>query len=419
MLTATLKRNLPPCKASLEPPTKRVHSSISKSRPKKYHCTEPDCGKSFDRPVRLTTHLRSHTNTRPYVCPVEGCGKDFLRTEHLKRHEKDKHSEIKNHVCGICERAFTTGTRLRRHEAAHERKKQLSCTECDREFRSADTLQRHIKADHEGQPCHACEECSRGFNSTKALGRHVQREHSAPAYHCSMCSSSPFRTYAELQVHLKSEHPATCVECGLVCDSNRALRAHVEIVHGMSGTKKAHPCPIDGCDRSFSKTGNLNVHVQNVHLKLREFVCGTFDLSNNAKVSGWDGMGCGMACGTKATLENHVRTQHLGLPNPIKPSRRKAREEKDGKKALSMLTGVGYEENKDIECLVPECQFRFTKDYHLGTHLERTHGWSIETISDEINTRRAYDGTWGVPIDPRLESDQVGLNGCDDELMFE
>ncbi|KAI6835634.1 hypothetical protein KC340_g7073 [Hortaea werneckii] len=153
--------------------------------------------------------------------------------------------------------------------------------------------------------------------------------------------------------------------------------------------------------------------MQNVHAKARKFVCGQFDLKENQKTQGWNGIGCGMGFGTKANLEEHVRTQHLGFPSKIRPCRRKkangsstpstvmdvdelatpsipTAEPRHG--ALSMLTGHGYDEIRPIPCMIQDCVNRFTKDYELATHLELTHGWQVDDVNDRIAERRALEG---------------------------
>lgn len=453
---------------SHEPSVAETTATSMSKRPKKYHCEYNGCGKSFDRPVRLEVHIRSHKNERPYQCVEDGCGKTFLRAEHLKRHVQDKHGDNKAYTCTfdtgdgvLCGKSFTTGSRLRRHIAAHEAKEETTCSEpgCGQVFRKIDTLQRHIRQYHLHEKGFACEHvdtrsdgvvvrCERQFTKSVQLKKHIERDHSGKRFFCDICPPSQqsgkvdledhssfgllpassdsrhpgFPTYFELQQHLRIAHPPTCPDCGRKCASNRALRAHIDIEHVTLSARQTHRCTWPGCDRGFTKAGNLKVHMQNVHAKARNFVCGVFDLSTSEKVEGWNGNGCGRAFGTKANLEDHVRTQHLGLMGKIKPCRLKAKEERQqGLKtktshqhfkvgnetegctsfrkvdgitpsigaAVSILTGYGYGIKRHIACMVNGCAFRFSRDYDLATHLELTHGWHVDDINEHMKERDA------------------------------
>ena len=185
----------------------------------------------------------------------------------------DKHSDERSYTCTFdlgdgsqCGKSFTTGTKLRRHVAAHEAKEETKCTEpgCGKLFRKQETLQRHIKQDHLQQAAFSCthvdfdtygelSECGKEFITAKQLRGHIEREHSGKRYFCDLCSPPQdlfqedaidpfdlasaasdsvrvnFPTYTDLQQHIKVAHAPTCAECGTQCESNRALKAHIAI----------------------------------------------------------------------------------------------------------------------------------------------------------------------------------------------
>ncbi|KAK5110949.1 hypothetical protein LTR62_005487 [Meristemomyces frigidus] len=431
-------------------------TSTSK-RPKIFACEM--CAKTFDRPARVQIHMRSHTNERPFVCSEVGCGKTFLRNEHLTRHTVDVHSEKRDHVCThpigrndvgeelTCGKTFTTATRLRRHIAAHEAKEETTCSfaGCGKLFRKQETLQGHIKTEHLNEKPFQCSyvdravegetegpECQASFTKAEQLKQHIARDHSGARYFCDMCSSTSlllhschtdqllapvgFQTYADMQTHIRTTHPPTCTQCGVQCETNRALKAHMDIEHSALLDRQTHVCEWPGCGRGFTKAGNLKVHYQSVHKKTRSFVCGEHDLSGHAKVGGWNGQGCGAAFGTKGSLGDHIRTRHLGLPLKPKPSRVFKKAMKAGSsvastpgecdeittpldagaadEAMAMLTGHGYDSlyNRGIACLVQGCQHRFGNDYALSEHLDLTHSWQIDDIHDRMAERDAIAG---------------------------
>lgn len=426
-----------------------VTSASSSKRPKNYVCSYEECGKAFDRPIRLQMHIRSHTNERPFPCTEEGCDKSFLRNEHLKAHIKAKHNDDRSYVCTYkienaetgmdedCGKGFHTATRLRRHVAMHEEKEQTRCQECGKEFRKQETLQRHIKSVHLNEKAFRCtyvgtgeigemeddqpEECGQSFANPRQLKAHEARCHSGARYLCQICvppdaddmmvdgnddtmslqsSQVGFPSYAELQAHIKIVHPPACGTCGKVCESNRALMAHMDIEHSSLTERQRFECTEPGCGRKFTKAGNMKVHIQTVHAKTKKFICGEFDLTKSKKVGGWQGPGCGFSFGTKANLEEHVRTQHLNLPGVSRPSQKSQSGsrmqspalKRSNDNAASLLTGYGYEKDRPIACLESSCPQRFMRNGDLETHMDMVHQWNFDDINDAVVEREAHEG---------------------------
>lgn len=468
----------PPSTTFTEAPSVAETSMTSRSskRLKRYVCEHSGCDKAFDRPVRLEAHIRTHTGDRPFVCEEVGCDKSFFKSEHLKAHVQNKHADSADYVCTYvlqtnddgmevqCGKTFTTGTRLRRHVAAHEAKEETKCKEpgCGLVFRKMETLQRHVLKDHMNEKAFRCthavgaederdegvlgEECGQVFATAGQLKAHENREHSGLQHFCQSCTASRsngdgeavgFRTYAELQAHNKEAHPPTCDLCQQAFPSSRALTAHMEIEHSSLASRQKFKCDYPGCDRGFTRQGNLKVHYQTVHVKTKAFGCGRTDLSGSKHVPGWDGHGCGQAFGTKAALESHVRTQHLQLP-ALSGGRKKIKSEDvsevgtpvdfdelpdagNGQMAgaLSLLTGQGYEDERPLECWEPSCAVRFIRDYDLGQHMEVVHGWTVEQINDRFTEQQALEGEdfWiggaeNVGLDPSEEALRRQLEGA-------
>jgi general transcription factor IIIA len=388
------------------PPTPRTPRP---SEIKTIPCPYEGCQKSFNRQARLTEHLRSHTNTRPFKCPHKGCSKDFLRDSHLKHHVKSAHTDVRDYVCswdGCC-KSFATGTRLRRHEAAHQQKEKWRCRGykgCNETFRKHDTLKRHIMIVHEDKRPFPCpdvdmktgEPCKSAFETTEKLRAHQRAKHDQTRFACTECLEQTlhthsgdevvdaskktqvevyFASYADLQLHITAVHPPTCPHCPTALSTPRELKRHLELVHNIPDpvsqqSNAAFPCTYTNCNRSFSKKGNLNVHIKTVHLKRRDFVCGetNLNLSDLAKSQPLaedvvEIEGCGRDFTSKSSLEEHVRTAHLGLGSKRvernkkrkatamklsgeQPQQKKRKSRKSqGKKtaALSTLTGVPYD----------------------------------------------------------------------------
>lgn len=441
--------------------TSVTSKSSSKQRPKKYLCTYDGCGKAFNRPIHLETHTRTHTGERPFVCREEGCDKAFFKSQHLKAHVQNAHSDVRDHVCDfvvypagamaegvVCGMTFVNSSRLKNHRATHEKVEELRCSECGLPFRKMETMQRHIKRDHLGEDTYVCEyvavldgknldmqePCGDTFAGSRELKKHQQQEHGMDGgkkYFCEMCFPEPstgtanvilddnssiitddrpsYPNYAALQAHIKLYHPPTCDQCGKVCLSNRQLTAHIDIEHGTSlnDRKARFPCPDPGCERSFTRKGNLNVHYQSVHANVKRFVCGQVEgmeeaeSGPNGKLPGWtDNMGCGTGFTTKSSLQGHIRTQHLDLPLMRKKADRgkwsRDTQFKDEPvdspmeiesppalqdlslntgPQLSSLTGHAYADLRPFACAESNCSARYKREYDLRMHMHFKHGY--------------------------------------------
>ena len=374
-------------------------------RDKKLVCDFPGCHKTYNRPVRLAEHQRSHTNERPFVCGRDSCDKAFLRDSHLKAHAKSHHEDQRDWICDWldCGQAFATGQRMRNHRKRHEEKEQLKCTgypPCEQYFRKPETLQRHIATAHLNDKAYVCDHlheetgqvCGRKFNQINTLNQHTDREHGGNRFWCNICSPDVgdsevvntgdgaiqynavgFATYGQLQDHMKKQHPPTCIQCGHVCESQAQLRAHVDIQHGNLEERRNFICDWPDCGRGFTSKGNMMVHKRSVH-EQQKFVCGQVDLQSSKTVPAWDGRGaCGHGFSTKATLERHVRAQHLHLPD-LPRGKEKRRQRKERMELASgdapdldmaptdsigsRLTGARYEEERFLGCTVVPCPQR-------------------------------------------------------------
>lgn len=347
-----------------------------------------------------------------------------------------------------------TGTRLRRHRAAHEGQDPFRCDikDCGQVFRKHGTLQKHITVVHDGKSPFVCrvvnrqgEECGTGFDAAGKLKSHEGRVHGDKRFWCTMCSSAAtareidfgqeetpdgFSTYAELQAHIGIEHAPTCEACGLQCKSQRALKSHIDIVHGPLDVdeRRKHACAEPGCGRAFTKRGNLNVHVRTIHGQ-KKFVCGGIDLSCLKNIADWDGSdACGQVLSTKQSLEGHIRTSHVGLSNSRRNADNSIAECKKTRRkpipTLVRLTGAGYdnEMGRDITCLMPSCKYRFMRNYDLEVHLSFHHGLSNSEMEsrwierENLVSRSTWDGALILASSEDLETEhaldgQFGMEG--------
>ncbi|ORY69736.1 uncharacterized protein BCR38DRAFT_91493 [Pseudomassariella vexata] len=371
------------------------HSGMSPRRfpsdLKTIKCTYPDCDKAFNRPARLVAHLRSHKNERPYKCPEPDCEKSYVEQKHLKQHIKGFHTKEREYTCpeAGCGKSFLTSTRLKRHQDVHAGAERFRCRDyppCNQSFRKHNTLQRHIRAEHLGKPAFACtqrdaetkEPCDAAFDTAAALKRHNQREHGDIIFFCDECKTGDddrvgFPTLELLHKHMQKAH-INCPFCERVFPARTELDNHIETQHSKSTLvqRKNVPCTWPGCNKSFVKKYNLNVHVRSVHEGLR-YVCGEVDLTANDDLRTWpNSNGCGNGFVTKANLEDHVRYVHLGMtrPQPAKAPLRAAEQRRTAGNTLGQLMGGTY---YTIPCTVPGCTLKFVRKDDITIHMQTHH----------------------------------------------
>ena len=472
----------------------RLQSHINSHTGARPHvCSEDGCEKSFVKPEHLNRHMKEKHSDQSFVCEYQvrrddtgtigPCGKVFESSNKLKRH-RAMHEEKEDTTCSWegCGKVFRKQETLQRHiKKDHLQEDSFMCSRetadgetCGQCFATVSQLKSHYLREHD-QPKYVCDLCTNamvppvedakpGVEELDAafLPTAEDLQHTGEEFDSNIISSlslaepSPasmhhsegvvaFPTYHDLQRHLRDVHPPTCDQCGKICRSSKDLTAHIEIEHEgqvRPAAEKRFLCPYDGCSRAvpgngFSKKGNMEVHIKGAHTKIKEFVCGQFDLKGVKKVSGWNGSGCGQALGTKQGL---IGTQHMGLAAEIgkstglkdKDRKRKVRvqqhdhdEDKDSamamdtedspasppSRALAMLTGSGYAELRPYPCLVAGgprgCQWRATNEMELCHHVEMTHGWTIEDINEAIergHTRPQEDASDSA-FRRRLEND--------------
>ena len=394
---------------------------------------EVDCSKSFTTRTRLQRHIATHEAKEERKC--EHCGQTFRKRETLQRHVEKVHLKVEEtYKCTVI--VQQVGMQL--HEGLEDAFEDGE--ECGQAFPDANKLHRHREREHP---------------EANKLLRRKEREHQGRKYFCPVCSPSSsdtvpdlriasaftnlpeetpspvqvmqltyFTKFTDFQAHMREEHPPTCSSCGKVCASNNALRAHIDIHHGDLSERKLFPCTWPDCNQSFTKMGNLNIHMQTTHVKVRKYVCGEFDLSKSARVPGWNGTGCGLAFGAKSTLEGHVQTQHLGFTRPMKVNQMKKKGKGEDENndiqdlmpfldldastptesisstttpghsdPLNLLTGAGYAESRPIACLMAHdgCPHRFLRQYDLSQHMVKAHFWKAEGTNTVATAWHASD----------------------------
>lgn len=382
------------------------HVKSAHTHERNYACDFVGCGKSFLTGTRLRRHQAVHEGSNKYRCTdYAPCNEVFRKHSTLHQHILSVHRKQKPFPCGYtdasgtnpCPDAFDTAAQLRRHQGRHHSGERFRCSDCCAAAEAA-----------------AVAAVSGHGNNGGSYGRppNSQGQCELNEQQIDPSAAFAFSSYALLQAHLQAAHPPTCTVCSLTCTTERQLRHHLKTHHpdaddpsdaereSSKAVPTIHICDIEGCEREFTRAHNLKVHKRTVHEGEKRFICSAeTDLSNSKKVVGWTGEGaCHRAFQTKSNLEEHIRTQHLGLPGTARPGKPTAATTKrktsgsdghgKGKRkgtapaqasAIASLTGVGYYDcpetsGRYLVCpFAPTCGHRFTRPYGLEMHLSKHH----------------------------------------------
>eukprot|EP00092_Neocalanus_flemingeri_P020777 GFUD01022513.1.p1 GENE.GFUD01022513.1~~GFUD01022513.1.p1 ORF type:complete len:752 (+),score=238.67 GFUD01022513.1:33-2288(+) len=148
-----------------------------------YVCEE--CGKECATPQSLSTHRRSHqpTSSFPYACTY--CPKRFPHVSLLQIHER-VHTGEKPFQCNDCGQCFGSQSSLIKHNRnIHTPEEQMpyKCNECGKTFSKArrKVYFGHLKQ-HSGIRDHICPLCNAAFSSRGYLGNHFKKVHRRKLY---------------------------------------------------------------------------------------------------------------------------------------------------------------------------------------------------------------------------------------------
>lgn len=224
-----------------------------------YSC--PTCRKTFKRKVNLRAHLGTHVTTKVYECSK--CEKKFHQ-EHLLSYHMASHTSGR-YKCFICGKRYRYKRNLIVHQRAHEREKQVECSESGKDFSKVSDLMHHVNV-YMNWPF-KCIYCSRGFNNQEDCNKHMASHDAETPYECVLCSAK-FSCKENLQRHGFThyvENMFRCKQCCKVFKTKHSLDRHI-ICHSV----KLISCEI--CGKIFNRKDSMKSHMM-THGIMRPFHC--------------------------------------------------------------------------------------------------------------------------------------------------
>lgn len=317
---------------------------------KYFRCGGPfethDCDRGDSlKDAHLAQRVRSAEEAPPkFVCSV--CRNVFRWKWDYRLHYETEHSDaaaidwttvigaVIPHLCEPCSKAYASADELAAHTCAAElrqqpalgdqTKKQYRCAHCDHEYFWKSDYKRHLRTKHPKEHhrptehdtiVYTCPYCADKFTLKKGILLHMRKAHkvnSDSPFVCVKCNKV-FRRRDNMDRHNESYHPALgdaeevhrilgdaeiringdlTYRCA-VCNRNIA-NADRFIAH-YRGHSAQYKFKCDLCDKQTRTQHQLNTHIKNIHLNIRNYRCDF----------------CEKSFYTKQACEEHRRT-HTG-----------------------------------------------------------------------------------------------------------
>lgn len=114
--------------------------------PKMFSCDFTNCDKVYDTHYKLKQHLLSHSNLREFKCDLCECA--YNTKPRLRRHYIYNHTDHPTFDCEVCGWKFREKNNLKRHMRLHNGDYQAECQICAKKFTANCHLKYHMMTAH-------------------------------------------------------------------------------------------------------------------------------------------------------------------------------------------------------------------------------------------------------------------------------
>lgn len=338
-----------------------------------------------------------------HTCPI--CNKAFVSNFKVRRHMVVHDTEMKTglqknwtrnyHMCPKCDRKFhTRGTydrhsiicdRLRKSDLKRPAGYEFKCVMCLEAFKQHDDMADHMKNMHhqEGDQQLMCMICSDYTGIVPELIKHGRNHEENCTYKCCDCGKY-FPNGDEVYTHLLRHANYKPFECSHEGCKKRffdryKLKTHM-LIHDPN-TEAKFIC--DECQRPFTQLEYLNCHIRRRHSKVKPYSCTfctksfafTHDLSLHLTVHTGNKKHICPVCDasfTKAwSLKQHMMQHEV---NPAKFQCPDCNYSSISKTHLQKHMELHTNNMNDtITYICEECDIEFKAEEELKFHLEETH----------------------------------------------
>ncbi|XP_060557440.1 zinc finger protein ZFP2-like [Ruditapes philippinarum] len=245
---------------------------------------------------KVIDYGRKTKKAKEHVCEI--CNKAFTSDNRVKRHKEQLHVDGSNentairegkYICKFCNKRFISQSRLNLHIVTHTGVKPFSCDVCGQKFSHPTNKRRHMKT-HTGDKPFVCVFCGKSFPVKHYLTDHLVKHTGEKPHECKLCSMT-FAHRFSLKQHELLKHPGgelnfqdsykdrpfTCDVCGKGFTQQSSLKIHNRLHTG----SKPYKC--SECDASFIRSDTLMRHKLE-HSGQRPYQC---DMCDKAFTSGY------------------------------------------------------------------------------------------------------------------------------------
>jgi hypothetical protein len=284
-----------------------------------FSCSKPDCHKGFQTQFALILHLAEDHEEKSLSC--NQCNSKFNSFEEYVFHKKVELEETKlfNEIMNSEEKMEKNYEILEKNGSY-----KFICKLCRRQFNQKFNLEKH-KCKYAELGVKKCLECNQEFSSNRELFKHRQ-SHLAENISCTLCDRK-FKSYDGLKYHLKvhvfkGSKSIDCPYCSRKFIARVNLNAHMKQLHS---NLKTYRCSYENCDKVFATFDHLRKH-EIVHLNLRKYPCSFcnrsfFQLCHRREHERTQHKAekdkelfpcalCPMICSTKYVLKRHIFRKH-------------------------------------------------------------------------------------------------------------
>ena len=198
-----------------------------------WHCSLfTDCSFIGKSKYKLNEHVQTHTQEKTIACPV--CGGLFSCRSRFKDH-LERQVEINKFTCSYCGKGFITERLLKEHVRNHINV--IKCPKCDLTVNSQGRLLQHLKWRHSEVRKHVCQVCNKSFKASNDLRKHLE-VHSTSQLVCgAMGCRYSTNSLSCLQRHQQAMHSDTgnlysCHVCNARYTRGQTLTKHLVNQHG-------------------------------------------------------------------------------------------------------------------------------------------------------------------------------------------
>lgn len=152
----------------------------------------------------------------------------------------------------------------------------MQCTDCELSFKSEKQYKSHLKSQHHASDSKLkCSKCSATFKTSRMLRLHIGKNHceNSSRYSCQTCQQDFYdlKKFVLHQIKFHAERNGDEIYC-LACQ-RPYTKSHSLQVHMIRKHYKEKPFPCDRCDKKFFTVTDAQKHIKIVHLNEKPFAC--------------------------------------------------------------------------------------------------------------------------------------------------